>query len=454
MKLSLLIVDDQQDVLAALRLALARENLDIVTATSPAGALAAVAAQSFDAALVDLNYSRDTTSGIEGIELLPKLRQADPMLQIVVLTAWATVGIAVDAMRGGASNFIEKPWDNQRLIAVLRNQLELGRALRTGRRLAAENALLREAQPSSVIAESREMQDVMSVVTRVAASSAPILITGEHGTGKSLLARTLHQQSDRSSKSLIEVNVCGLAEGVFESEMFGHVRGAFTDARSERVGRFELADGGTLFLDEIGNLSPAQQSKLLRVLETGEFEPVGSSRTRKVDVRLIAATNAMLSRLITEGRFREDLLFRINVVEIHVPPLRQRRTDIVPLAHAALTAAAQRYRRSVKVFAPQALFALQQYAWPGNIRELQHVVERAVLLAQGERIEHTDLRLERSAGSPPSLEDMSLEDADRTLIHSALKRSNGSATAAAEALGLSRSAMYRRMEKLGLRADE
>ena len=349
MRPSLLIVDDQQDVLTALRLVLRNDDIEIVTASSPAGALAAVTAKPFDAALIDLNYARDTTSGAEGLELLTRLRQMDPMLQIVVITAWATVGNAVEAMRMGAGDFIEKPWDNQRLLTVLRNQLELGRALRLGRRLAAENALLRGGR-SNIVAESRQMQDVLAMAGRVAASGASILITGENGTGKSVLARKIHEESDRRAKSLIEVNVAGLADGVFESEMFGHLRGAFTDAREERIGRFELADGGTLFLDEIGTLATAHQAKLLRVLESGEFEPVGSSRSRKVDVRLLAATNADLPRMVDEGLFRQDLLFRINTVEIRVPALRERRADIVQLAAAFLQATARRYKRTANGF--------------------------------------------------------------------------------------------------------
>jgi DNA-binding NtrC family response regulator len=297
------------------------------------------------------------------------------------------------------------------------------------------------------------MQEALAIARRVAGSDAPVLITGENGTGKSLLARLLHGWSSRSARSLIEVNIGALPEGVFESEMFGHVRGAFTDARQERTGRFELADGGTLFLDEVGNLPAAQQAKLLRVLESGQFEPVGSSRTRKADVRLVCATNADLKRLVSEGRFRQDLLFRINTVEIHVPPLRQRTADVLPLATAALADATRRYRRDIQGFDPAAARALVQYAWPGNVRELRNVIERAVLLAPSASIQLADLRLGTAEASPPTLEDMSLEDAERALIRAALRRHAGSANAAAQALGLSRSAMYRRMEKLGIRTD-
>ncbi len=453
MRPRLLVADDQPDVLTALRLFLGSEGIDVVCASSPAGALAAAATERFDAALIDLNYARDTTSGSEGLDLLARLRQHDSNLPVIVMTAWATVGLAVEAMRGGARDFVEKPWDNRRLLSIVRNQLELGTALRRGRQLEAENALLRGPDDPLVVAESPAMQDVLAMAQRVAGADAPVLITGENGTGKSLLARLLHRSSRRRERSFIEVNIGALPESVFESEIFGHVRGAFTDARQERTGRFELADGGTLFLDEIGNLPPAQQSKLLRVLESGEFEPVGASRTRKVDVRLIAATNADLGKQVAEGRFRQDLLFRINTVEIRLPPLRERGADIVPLAMAALNGAAGRYGRKVSGFDAGALRSLTQYPWPGNVRELRNVVERASLLAAGELIGSADLRLQTTEAPAPTLENMSLEDAERALIRAALRRHEGSAAAAAQALGLSRSAMYRRMEKLGIRTE-
>jgi DNA-binding NtrC family response regulator len=450
----LLVADDQQDVLSAVRLALSREDLHVVTVTSPDGALAAVTDEQFDAVLMDLNYTRDTTSGTEGLELLGRLRQADPDVPVIVMTAWATVGVAVEAMRAGARDFLEKPWDNTRLLSIIRNQLALGRALRRSRQLEAENALLRGgATEPTMIGESSAMQAVLGMARRVATADASVLITGENGTGKSSLARLIHEWSRRRERSLIEVNVGALPEGVFESEMFGHVRGAFTDARAERVGRFELADGGTLFLDEIGNLLPAQQAKLLRVLESGEFEVVGSSRTRKVDVRMISATNADLDAFVRDGRFRPDLLFRINTVEIRMPPLRERVDDVVPLARAALASFSEKHARTMRGFTPEAIHSLHAYSWPGNVRELRNVVERAVLLASGEYIDTPDLRLNAADSRPPRLEQMSLEDAERALVHAALRRFEGNVAAAAEALGISRSGMYRRMEKLGIRAE-
>jgi DNA-binding NtrC family response regulator len=450
----ILVADDQADILSALKLLLKREGFEVATASSPAGVLDITAREHVDVALVDLNYSRDTTSGEEGVAVVEQLHREHPDLPVVVMTAWASVEVAVKAMQSGANDFLEKPWNNQRLLSVLRNQVQLAEARRRGRRLEDENAILRRADGTDLVASSRAMQEVVRLARQVARSDASVLITGEPGTGKSLLAKLIHDWSDRAARSFISVNAGGLPETVFETEMFGHVKGAFTDAKADRTGRFELADGGTLFLDEIGNVPPAQQARLLRALETGEFERVGSSRTQRADVRVVSATNADLAAMIRDGRFREDLVFRINTVEIRLPPLRERREEILELASAQLARKAAQYARRVKGFDAAAVAALHQYAWPGNVRELNSVVERSLLLAAGEEIGAADLRLSAAKAGPPSLEDMSLEDAERALIRSAIKRNGGSVPAAAEALGLSRSAMYRRLEKLGLKPDE
>jgi DNA-binding NtrC family response regulator len=445
-----LIADDHDDVLTALRLLLKGEGYRIAAVQSPAAALQAAEQDSFDAALIDLNYTRDTTSGAEGLDLLGRLQALDATLPVVVMTAWANVELAVDAMRRGARDFVQKPWDNERLLTILRNQIDLGRALRKGRRLEAENEVLRGVPGPALIAESAAMRPVVELIACVGPSDARVLVTGENGTGKGVVAQALHAMSPRAAKPFVPVNMGGLSEGVFASELFGHVKGAFTDAKSDRLGRFEMADQGTLFLDEIANIPLNQQAKLLRVLETGEFERVGSSRTLRAEVRVIAATNADLAADVRAGRFRQDLLFRLNTVEIALPPLRDRREDIPVLADRFLGQHARRYRKELAGFEPAALQRLQEHLWPGNVRELDHVVERAALLARGPWIQAADLGLRLTGGGPDRIEDMDLEEVERFLIKKALARFDGNALRAAEALGLSRSAFYRRLEKYGL----
>ena len=446
----ILIADDQQDVLEALRLLLKGEGYRIETMSSPAGVLQALEDRDFDLLLMDLNYTRDTTSGQEGLELLSRIQALDNTLPIVVMTAWGSVEVAVEAMRLGARDFVQKPWENARLLTIVRTQVELGRALRRGQRLEAENLLLRDQGEHQLIAESPKMQPVLQLIERVGPSDANVLITGEHGTGKGVIAQALHAVSPRASKPMVTVNTGGLSEGVFESELFGHVKGAFTDAKADRVGRFELAEGGTLFLDEIANVPPNQQARLLRVLETGEFERVGSSKTRRVNVRILSATNADLYADVAAGRFRQDLLFRLNTIEIRLPPLRDRKEDLPLLATHFLRQHAQRYRKRLSGFEPAAIKALLAHPWPGNIRELDHAVERAVLMSQGNQVAASDLALQAKRESASRLEDMSLEEVECFLIKKALARFDGNVSQAAEALGLSRSALYRRLEKYGL----
>jgi DNA-binding NtrC family response regulator len=446
----ILIADDQADVLEALRLLLKGEGIEIETAHSPAGILAALEAREFDAILMDLNYTRDTTSGQEGLDLLARIRSADSTVPVVVMTAWGTVDVAVEAMRRGARDFIQKPWENARLLTIVRTQVELSTALKRGQRLEAENRLLRADGRPNLIAGSPAMQPVIELIARVGPSDANVLITGEPGTGKEVVARMLYAVSSRASRPMVTVNAGGLAEGIFESELFGHVKGAFTDAKVDRVGRFELADGGTLFLDEIANVPMNLQAKLLRVLEAGEMERVGSSKTKRVDARVISATNAILADEVASGRFRQDLLFRLNTIEIHLPPLRERREDIPVLAAHFLTTHARRYRKDLQGFDQAAMQALLDNPWQGNVRELNHVVERAVLMAQDCMVRPADLALRASAAGSARLEDMSLEDVESFLIKKALARYNGNVSQAAGALGLSRSALYRRLERFGL----
>ena len=449
-QLRILIADDQPDVLEALRLLLKREGYKTESVDSPAAVVNAIENRDFDAAIIDLNYTRDTTSGEEGLDLLAKIQKVDATLPVIVMTAWSSVDLAVEAMRRGARDFIPKPWENQRLASVVRTQLELSEAIRRGQRLEAENMLLRGDNLPTMIVQSQAMQPVLDLISRVGPSDANVLITGEPGTGKEVIARTLYAVSSRSTKPMVTVNAGGLAEGIFESELFGHVKGAFTDAKTDRVGRFELADTGTLFLDEIANVPLNLQAKLLRVLEIGEMERVGSSKTKRVDVRVISATNAKLPEEVENGRFRQDLLFRLNTIEIHIPPLRERRDDIPPLANHFLGVHARRYRKSIIGFDQNAMQSMQEHNWQGNVRELNHVVERAVLMTITNSIRVSDLALRPGNVPAGRLEDMSLEEVEEFLVKKALARFDGNVSHAASALGLSRSALYRRLQRFGL----
>jgi DNA-binding NtrC family response regulator len=445
----ILLADDQRDVLEALRILLKGEGYQTEGVTSLAGIFHALEKREYALLLMDLNYTRDTTSGQEGLSAISKIQEIDPTLPIVVMTAWATIELAVEAMKRGARDFVTKPWDNQRLLTIAKTQIELAAALRRERKLAAENEMLRGTMPD-LIAQSPAMRPVIEMISRVAPSDANVLITGENGTGKNLIARAIHALSPRSAQTMITVNMGGLSETLFESELFGHVKGAFTDAKTDRAGRFELADESTLFMDEIANIPLAQQAKLLRVIETGDFERVGSSKTLHANVRIISATNANLENEIAAGRFRQDLLFRLNTIEIELPPLRDRREDIMPLANNFLRQHAERYRKNVGGFDENARERLLQHRFPGNIRELDHIVERAVLMTQDRQVRSADLGLTTGGPESRSLEEMSLEEVEAFLIKKALARNDGNARKAAEALGLSRSAFYRRLQQYGL----
>jgi DNA-binding NtrC family response regulator len=445
----ILIADDQPDVLEALRILLKGEGYQTDTVTSLGAVINSLEKRTYALLMMDLNYTRDTTSGQEGLQVIPRVQALDDTLPIVVMTAWATVDLAVEAMKLGARDFVTKPWDNDRLLAIVRTQIALGSALRKSQQLEAKNELLRGKMPN-IISDSARMRPVIELITRVAPSDANVLITGENGTGKGLVARALHSLSTRASKIMITVNMGGLSEGVFESELFGHVKGAFTDAKADRAGRFELAAESTLFLDEIANLPMSQQAKLLRVIETGEFERVGSSRTLHANVRIISATNSNLSEEVAGGRFRQDLLFRLNTIEVALPPLRDRREDIAPLAAHFLRQHAERYRKTLTGFDPAAHEALIRHAFPGNVRELDHIIERAVLMSHGAQIKANDLGLTSGGEGSPRLEEMSLEEVEAFLIKKALARHEGNARKAAESLGLSRSAFYRRLQHYGL----
>lgn len=449
---NILVADDQADVLAALRLLLKAEGFETATATSPSEVIELLELDEFDCLLLDLNYTRDTTSGQEGLDLLPRIQALDSTLPVIVMTAWGSIESAVEAMRRGARDYIEKPWDNDRLLATINSQLVLVQAVRRAQFLEAENEMLRDADVPELIADSRAMQPVLRLIERVGPSDANVLITGEPGTGKEVVARWLHYRSERADRPLVTVNTGGLSEGVFESEMFGHVRGAFTDAKADRVGYFELAGHGTLFLDEIGNLPLTQQAKLLRVLESGEFQRVGSSKARKVDVRILAATNSDLERSVAEGTFREDLYYRLNTVEIMLPPLRERREDIPLLAAHFLRLSGGKYGRPDMRFSSAAMDALLRHPWPGNVREVRHSVERAVLLTENHTVDLEHLGLRQASEGSLRLEAVPLDEAERILIRKALSRNRGNVSRAANDLGLSRSALYRRLKRHGLQA--
>jgi DNA-binding NtrC family response regulator len=461
----ILVADDQPAVREALRILLTNAGYRVEPATSPREVLRLIKEQEFALALLDLNYARDTTSGEEGLELVQQLQKIEGAPPVLVMTAWATVDLAVAAMRSGARDFIQKPWDNARVLSIIQTQLQVEAETRRANRLEAENQLLRKevagsfgsdllGESDALIAHSAAMRAVLEMIRRVAPAKANVLITGENGTGKGVIARALHGASDRADQPFITINMGGLSESLFESELFGHVKGAFTDAKSDRPGRFELADGGTLFLDEIGNVPIAQQAKLLRTLETGEFERLGSSRPRRADVRLISATNADLVADVESGGFRRDLYFRLNTVEISLPALRDRVEDIPVLARYFLRFHSERYRKNLSDFSSEADQLLLRHPWPGNVRELDHTVERAVLMADSDRIEASDLGLvpmgSATSSATTGLEQLTMEEIEKLLIKKALDRYSGNVRRAAEALGLSRSTFYRRLQEFGL----
>ncbi|MBL7184895.1 MAG: sigma-54-dependent Fis family transcriptional regulator [Phycisphaerae bacterium] len=445
-----LIADDQPDVLQALCLLCKPEGYQVQTAASPDAVVEAVSKADFDLVLIDLNYARGHTSGQEGLDLLLRIQQIDSILPVVIMTAWSSVELAVEAMRRGARDFVSKPWKNERLLTVMRTQIELSRALRQQRQLEQENILLRDETHRPLIGKSPAFQHVRDTIARIGPSTANVLITGENGSGKGVIAQALHEASPRKDRAMVTLNTSSIPESVFESELFGHVAGAFTDAKSDRLGRFKLADNGTLFLDEIATIPVNLQSKLLRVLESGEFEPVGSSKTCRVDARILSATNANLNEDIAKGNFRQDLLYRLNTVEIRVPPLRERREDISLLAFHFLGEHVVKYRKAITGFDAASLQVLTDYPWPGNVRELDHTVERAVLMTHSDTIHPSDLGLQSSGNIESQLEDMTLEEIERRAIRKTLIRFNGDVSKAATALGLSRGALYRRLEKYGI----
>jgi DNA-binding NtrC family response regulator len=448
----ILIADDQQDIIDALRFLLLDEGYEVTPARSAAEVLERLEASDFDLIVLDLNYTRDTTSGQEGFDLMERIRSLDPSLPVLVMTGFSSVAGAVEAMRRGARDYIEKPWDDDKLLVAVRTQIELRRAVRRNQRLQEANSRLQRGATPAFVGEAPGIVEIRQTIERVAPSDASVLITGEHGTGKEVVAAWL-RSAIRRGKALVTMNAGGSPEGL-PGELFGHVKGAFTDARVDRIGCFEMADEGTLFLDEIANMPMRLQAKLLRVLQTGEMARVGSSRVRYVNVRVISATNADLHAEIAAARFREDLLYRLNTVVIHLPPLRDRRSDIDALARHFLAIYAARYRKPIALFDADAAAMMQAHGWPGNVRELAHSIERAVLMADPAATSiaarHLSLRPRASGchGRPPT----SRSRKRRVFIEKVLARAIvGDVRLASEQLGMSRSALYRRLQQYGVR---
>ncbi|MFK3870777.1 sigma-54-dependent transcriptional regulator [Pseudoalteromonas rhizosphaerae] len=449
---TILVIDDQADVRMAAIVALNQIGYQCIEAQGPEQALEIISSTDISLILLDMNFKLDTTSGAEGLRFLQQLQTLSANIPVVVMTAWASVDVAVKAMQLGAVDFVEKPWNNLRLTAVVQQQLKLSKSNHDNACLKALNT----TKHADYIANSPTMQQLLARAKRAAKTDASILITGENGTGKSLLANYIHQHSNRCEQRYVSVNIGAIAPSLFESELFGHKKGAFTDAKEDRLGRFEIANGGTLFLDEIATLPLELQSKMLRVLESQEFEVLGSSQTKIADVRIIAATNAELAKAIEEGEFRRDLLFRLNTIELHIPPLRERPEDIVELANHLLATHSKKYQRSGMTLTGEATLALTQYHWPGNVRELSHCVERAVIMSDNDNIGACDLILAQpsseasishSAAANQSLPLLPLEELEKQMIQKALAEFNGNVIAAGEFLGLSKSAIYRRIDK-------
>ncbi len=440
----IIVSDDQAHIRESLALLFEPENYAVVEATSPQEVIFYLNKNDCDLIIMDMNYSKDTTSGEEGLKLIEQIREKDTVIPIIVMTAWANVALSVNAIKKGANDFIEKPWNNNRLLTLVSNQLLLAQNRSENERL--HQLTKQQTQPDSFISHAKSMVKVMQLIERTAASDANILLTGESGVGKSLIAGIIHSLSERKKHPLVSVNMGALADNLFESELFGHVKGAFTDAKTNRMGRFEMAENGTLFLDEIANIPMALQAKLLRVLESSEYEPLGSSKTKTANVRLISASNVDFDQQIEAGQFRQDLLYRLNTITIEIPPLRERKEDIIALADGFLQQLKRKYRRNEMTLSLQAENALLQYQWPGNVRELSHCLERGVLMAEDDEIKAADLGL-KSVKQIQGLDDMTLEQAEKYLIKKAMRLNEGNVALAAEKLGISRAALYRRLEK-------
>ena len=448
----ILMIDDDEDVLLAAKMLLKKQNHHVIIEKNPNKIPFLLNNDTYDVILLDMNFSKDITSGKEGFYWLEKILEKDPSAVVILITAFGDVEMAVKALKQGATDFILKPWQNEKLIATISTAIRLKQSYNEVDKLRKAKEMLEEqiSKPfGEIIGESSAIKEVFGLIDKVAKTDANVLILGENGTGKELIARAIHQRSLRKDNSFVSVDMGAITETLFESELFGHKKGAFTDAREDRPGRFELANGGTLFLDEIGNLSMALQSKLLSALQSRQVTRVGSNQSIAVDIRLICATNMPLHQMVEQGTFRQDLLYRINTVEIKVPPLADRVEDISLLARHYLDYYARKYHKQVTTIAPNAMDKLKRYAWPGNIRELQHAIERAVIMTDSPSLQESDFLFSRPVSSS-SAETLNLDEVEKAAIVKALNLHSGNISKAADELGLTRASLYRRMEKYGL----
>ncbi|HEX5167800.1 MAG TPA: sigma-54 dependent transcriptional regulator [Cyclobacteriaceae bacterium] len=446
-------IDDDEDVLLAAKMLLKKQGHHVIIEKNPNKIPFLLNNDTYDVILLDMNFSKDITSGKEGFYWLEQILERDPQAVVILITAFGDVEMAVRALKQGATDFILKPWQNEKLVATISTAIKLRQSYNEVDKLKKAKEMLEEqiSRPfADIIGQSVAINNVFSLIDKVAKTDANVLILGENGTGKELIARAIHQRSLRHDNSFVSVDMGAITETLFESELFGHKKGAFTDAREDRPGRFELANKGTLFLDEIGNLSLSLQSKLLSALQSRQVTRVGSNQAMPVDIRLICATNMPLHNMVNEGTFRQDLLYRINTVEIRVPPLCERVEDIPLLAQHYLNYYSKKYHKRVAKIDDTAMDKLKRYAWPGNIRELQHSIERAVIMTDSDTLHDSDFLLSRSLSNTTPNDTLNLDDVERAAIAKALQLHNGNISKAADELGLTRASLYRRMEKYGL----
>lgn len=446
----ILVIDDDRDILLTTKVVLKKSFDSIETETNPERILPEITNGRFDVILLDMNFRTGATSGKEGIELLRRIMKADPDVLVIMITAYGDIDLAVQAMKDGAIDFIVKPWDNKKLLATVSNAVRLSESKKEIANLKEKQKVLTEEidqQYSEIIGRSEAMNRVFETIRKVAATEANILLLGENGTGKELVARAIHKLSPRASQIFVSVDLGAISENLFESELFGHVKGAFTDAKESRAGRFRVASGGTLFLDEIGNLPLSMQVKLLSVIENRRVTPVGSNESLPVDVRLICATNMPVAEMVAQKKFREDLLYRINTVELSIPPLRERTSDIPLLADYFKESYARKYNKRKIRISPESYGKLSRYYWPGNVRELRHIIERTIILSESDILKPDDFIVERPGIQATQSTVYNMEEVEKQTIMNALERNHRNMTRTSQELGMARTTLYRKMKK-------